>query len=588
MASNSSIFKPYLDTFKNDQVKLRFKYALKALLTTSDTTSMNTLAYYIDILKQADEVLINKMTEVQKMELKRQLHLAYLLLWQHNDYLKYKDNIQRCEQLIDYIDVNKGEHKSIGALEHEHAFPGRPVAYCGMQAGTWMGERILDVVSNKTTTVIEWMTAINEKRLYWVWGGGLLRTVLALLPDTLYNIQHAKHVASAPNQFTGYMSWTLYYARFALNSFLLIKDTFAPPMTDAELEKGSIDYWERFKTQWNIRKFTLLNDSIWGIANMVCFFWFTGSNGDALTVALLSFDLFIAIWDFEEQKTLYNKNMLDYETESNKLTRELINTQNDAEAKEISLKLKKLEKEKVASVRDFDHKKLGLISNIAYAASLMVAFVLLTMPFLPIPAATLIIIGVIGAILCFALTVIYNAIKGGLEIKNANLSAKEAKMDLKQKITEFNQLMMENENLDEEDKVFLFLDIKQLLAETEYQKQMVLYQTMHLIRNIFIQSLIPALMFVSLVFLPTGIGFAVLAAALALAVVTNLIIEKTCKPVDVKFPEFDNDEYEQFCADPGSWGKKSSKRKLTLFEEHREPSQDEDVPLLENDSPLTF
>ncbi len=580
MAMISGIIRSYLETYKDEHVKLRYRKALHALLQTNDSTMLHSLNYYLNALYKTDEVLIDKEVK-DKIKIKRRLLLTYLLLLQNNDYDKYNDAILRCEELIDYINFNDQDKKSIESFAQQRAYPGKPASYCGIEAGYWMGERILELVTDKTKAVVSWMSAINEKRLYWVWGGGLLRTVLSLLPTEFYNILNAKDVATAPSRFTGYMSWTLYYARFALNAFLLIKDTFAPPMTAKERELGKIDYWERFKTQWDIRKFTLLNDSIWGIANMVCFFWFRGSDGDALTIALLGFDLFIAIWDFEEQKTIYNKKMLDYEIQIHSLRMELHETTGPADINALLQQIHKLEKEQSKSQRDWDNKKITLISGVAYALSLMIAFTLLTMPFLPIPAATLVIIGVIGAILCFALTVIYNAIKGGLEIRTANLSAKEAKMELTEKIKEFKVLLANQPDLDSTDKIFLFLEIKQSLAETEYQKQMVQYQTMHLIRNILIQSIIPALMFVSLVFLPLGVGFGVLGAALALAVVTNLIIEKTFKPDEVHFPEFDNEEYVAFCKDPDKWITPPNSH--TLFGKSKARSSEDEVPLLKLD-----
>ena len=114
-------------------------------------------------------------------------------------------------------------------------------------------------------------------------------------------------------------------------------------------------------------------------------------------------------------------------------------------------------------------------------------------------------------------------VKLGTLIENDYL---KAKLDYENKIAELTELVKQNSDLDENEnkKRFLFLEIKKLKAETKYQKQMVVSQTMHLVRSILFEALVPALIFVNLVFLPLGIGFGVLGAVVALAILSNTLI----------------------------------------------------------------
>ena len=132
-----------------------------------------------------------------------------------------------------------------------------------------------------------------------------LKTVLSQIPEGFYNINQAQEAIRAPDPYTGYLSWTLYYFRYSLHLSLLLKHTIKGPWMSAE--EAKTPWYERFQTQWTQRKFILLNDALWGTANLVTFFWLTGKGvlgtvGDALTIGLLVFDIAVTFWDFEEQK----------------------------------------------------------------------------------------------------------------------------------------------------------------------------------------------------------------------------------------------------------------------------------------------
>ena len=223
--------KAYLGTFEEEDVP-RMDLVLKTLLQTTGSTILSPLSYYLKILREFDKAQLTNMTPEEKIKCKQRLYITYLLLLQDKE--TRQADVECCADLLDNLDLDiqimpDEMPKKIKFIEYAHAYPGKPAAYTGIQTGLCLGQRSMDI-----------LTWVNEKRLYWVWGGGLLRTVLSLLQEDFYNQQNATLVATAPSRFTGYLSWSLYFARFALNSFLLINDTFSPELTEKEREMGKV------------------------------------------------------------------------------------------------------------------------------------------------------------------------------------------------------------------------------------------------------------------------------------------------------------------------------------------------------------
>ena len=586
MSTSDIILHSYLYTSTRDKSEeIRYAKKVDALLKLNEKTTgddfLTPLSYYLEILENTNKVLFDYMSAEKKERLLRDLQITYLLLLtqkkyeqQHQKYehLKYDEAAQKCAALIDALNYEKDckDKGIIPAPDQGLATDGYPVQYLGLYWGQWLAQKMTEWMDRKTKTIIEAMSSLNEKRLYWVWGSSLLKTVLEIMPPDFFNADQAKQVVRTPDPYTGCLSWTLYYFRFSLNLGLLLKHTISGPWMSKE--EKSIPWTERFQTQWAQRKFTLLNDSLWGICNMASFFWLTGKGllgtmGDLLTIVLLVFDISVSLWDFEEQKTKYNKEMLDYENHINQLNEKIRKPKADIEAeeehqrkiKQYQIQLHTLERARSKCKREWDSSKISLINTITYSVGLLLAFVLLTAPFFPIAAAALTALVVSGAVICFTFNVIYNSIKGGIEVYKARESVKEAKLDYKLKIDAFKELISKNPDLNDNEKKLLFLEIKQSKAETDFQKQKVVLQTMHLIRSILFEALVPTIIFVSFVFLPLGVGFGVLGAVIALAILSNLTINALFKPEKEELSEFDEEEYSAFCEDLNNQDQKSSK-----------------------------
>lgn len=577
------------------------------------------LNFYLDCLENAHSALFPYMTEARRHQTLRDLQVTYLLLMANFKYelehqkrensKKYQEQLKQCEELIDALAYLEDCKKKNIKPSPEQAYLSRekPMAYMGLIYGQLFAKHMVDLTSTSTSKNIKKKVGgINEKRLYWVWASTNLKTMLALLPDDFFSANQAKELITYPDLYTGTMSWGLYFFRFSLNLSLLLKHTIAGPwMSQEEKDEG---FSKRFWTQVDQRKFTLLNDFFWGIANALAFFvlygkGLAGTSGDALTLALLLFDLMVAVWEFVEKEGKYNEEIIAYEkgirrlgteikelrertkkiqTEIDDLNKQLAGLQ-EQKAKEIKLKLfelmrEKEEKEKriielelqdsalkrakAKCEREWRYERLTLATNITYAFALTISFFLLAHPFVHAPAATLVAMTLAGAVLCFAFSVIANAFKHGIEVDKTKRSLKDVKSELNERIEAF---IKNAPAMDENAKKLMFLEIKKVRIDSEYQEKLLDLKTIQLLHNIFIESLIPPAIFLSLVFPPLAIGATIIAASIGTAFGTSMYIKKKYTPEKEVLKELEQEEYEQFCENPKAWNKKIEKTNAPVF-----------------------
>lgn len=531
----------------------------RAFLNTS-------LDFHTKKIAETNEATFKFMTQTQRDVLVDDLLFSFYLL--SADYAlekaenrkkamsERKEQIKSCAHLIQSLDQSSKKSSPLSPLEQESNSREHPVNYLGLSIGQLLGKSMVDFSSGKTVVIKEWMGAINSKRLYWVWGGGLVSTVLSLLPEEFARKGQAKKAVSFPQPFTGRLSWMLYYARFGMNLTLLLKHTFAGSWMS--VEESKIPMAERFKTQWDQRKFSLLNDSIWATANLACFAWLTGEGilgyyGNVLTAGLLLMDVCLCTWEFYEATTKHNAERLHYQNdiEALRLRLALVSEVGNAgpnECNKIKEQLAGLEK--ALSHLDFEwkYKKFGMINDLTYSVALLGAFTILCCFYLPPSAilpATAIALGVVGAALSFVFTVTTSAVKGHLEISKSKATRKELEAESNYLLNKFGQ------TADEPQKKFLYLEIKRLLATSDTKEKEIHYQQMVLIKDIFIKAFVPALVFSAFVFFPLNMGLGIIAAAITLALMAQNMIDKHKPDKNVNnLPAFVEEEYTQFLHRP--------------------------------------
>lgn len=410
-----------------------------------------------------------------------------------------------------------------------------PLVVDGMEAISSGDQQEVDawMAAGQTASLKKGMGEVNAVRLYWVWAGNFLSSVLSQLPENYVNKQQAQQAVAAPGPITGYMSWVLYYTRFGVNLLLVAKHTVPGWWMSDDEQK--IPIWERFTTQLDLRKFTLLNDSVWATGNMACFLWLCGEGrpgylGNVLTAVLLLMDVSLTIWRFVEESTQYaiekQRFIKDIELLEAKI-RLAEEGADDKLAQRLRHDMDNLIKAQAHCNFEYKYKWYGLVNDLTYATGLLLAFTLMCGFLLPggaLAPEVIMLLSLSGAALCFLLTAISEAVTGYIDVakttEGKRLAREECSVLLEQFKTEKNPSI----------KKLLYLEMMQLMADSDYHAQLAHYQKVKVLRSFIIELLVPPLIFVSFTCLPFSFGMAAFSAGVILGSLTN-------KLVDALFPE---------------------------------------------------
>ena len=610
----------YTKRHKKNQLSTYDIHKVRAFLPTL-------LAYYNLELDRTNPAIFKFLNDSQRAALKDKLVFNYYLLYaqfqldqaesRQHTLTDLKAKMTHCSKLLDALALAENTTTPEGQLNTATGESEKYLKFLGLTTiAPYVTYKTMEFIdsneesfsSSKTRFIKDFIGVINGVRLYWVWAGGMLSAALDMLPDDFYNKKNAEKGIGAPAPITGYMSWVLYYIRYGVNLGLLLKHTIKGPWMTAE--EAKIPAWERFTTQWGERKFVLINE-FWAPANMAGFFWLRGNGtlgyiGNITTACLLLMDLTLTTWRFWEETTAFNKTIfwlekaqkelklalkeaetrhLTIQLELEKLRVKLTSLpkgQKDYEAARTTfqqleienqaLALKKQElvhkiddNEKVISKTKFDwkFKRRATINDLVYSAGLLIAFALMCCFFCPpalIAPATLMIITLAGATMSFVLTVATATITSGIEVSRFKQTSSRSKAECQVLLKQFKV------TTDENAQKMIYLEMKALMADSVYQQRMARFQSIKLVHATLIDALAPAIIFTSLVFMPFGIGLAVLAAALVLAILSNIVL-KQFEPKAAKLPAFDaqvEQEFQDFKAktaqEPSSFEKNQAKK----------------------------
>ncbi|MBA2657383.1 MAG: DUF4118 domain-containing protein [Tatlockia sp.] len=528
------------------------------------------LAFYQEELAHINPASFPFLTAKQILRKKNNLIFTYSLLFAQYQLDAAEDRTHNFETIQDMLDLCSQRIRELDLSSHRGK-PPKPkdqlqgeinhytkcLGYLGLTIlAQWIVERIKELMNNKTGALDEWMTAINSRRLYWVWAGGMLETALGLFASDFAHVKDAGQAFSQVAPISGYISFVLYFARLGIQLYLVLKHSFNP-----SAEESLIPPWERFTTQWNQRKFSILNDILWGAINMVCFLWLNGRGmlgyaGNLATVALLSADLMLNLWRHWEATAHHKAYMLDLKKDRKALKDELdalelkISTCDDlyesnqmkAKKPELDEELRLINKIITKEKLDWKYKDKALFNDCCYAFGLVLAFCVVVC-FLCPPAAlaplTVTILGLCGAVACFVITTMYTYASSNLKMEKIGEGIKNTMEECEELLKSF------NDELDPKQKKYLYMQMKTLMAGAHHQSQLQAFQSKIGLRELVIDSLFPFVVFISLIFLPTGVGWGIIAAVLSIGVLSYFIVNPY-KPEAAKLPEFDKADYKAF------------------------------------------
>ncbi|MFI4962335.1 MAG: hypothetical protein ACHP6H_00600 [Legionellales bacterium] len=609
MGTHSTIIETYLQhleqgkTNKSPDAKEDDFLSLLKEVRKNQGEHLIPISYYLNLIEITNPLLFKYMSIEKQQTLRRALQIAYLYLLAQQEHEQnnniytnrslYIESLKRCDRLLDALNPNKQNRSP----EQEQLLPGKPIKYIGFWLGKEVTEDMLELVDNQTEDLIKQLNVTNEGRLYWIWASSFLKTGLSALPPNFFHTADANTLAYSLDPYSGTLSWVLYYFRFAINLYLLVECTWGTK----EEGRSLTELKDRFLTQWNMRKFALLNDALWATCNMVCFIWLNAKNGlgpwgDLFTLALLVFDISLVVWGFQEQQTEYNQKILQCAQDLKVLNDAIKTTQTDLyldedskykKIKEYRLQINDLIRARTALKNDWEFKNQKLRIDLCYAMGLLIAFSLLTLPFLPITGPAVLAISAVGALLCFTFSVLYSGVQSSIDIKKSQADAQAAHKECLEKIALFKEGQSliegyEGDTLTQKmnELKLLFLEIKQLKAESNYQQQRVALQTIHLYRSIMMQVLTPFIIFACLVFPPLCIGLPVLGVVVAMMLYTNKLINDTYKPMKEALTDFPEEAFNTCLKDPAQLDEHNFPSKNVFFKPHQGKKSD---PLLLGD-----
>lgn len=497
---------------------------------------------------------------------------------------KIKQQAERAHELL--CKIQRAPKEDIDTpLKDALAQTPMSLKYIGLRIGRAIAEAYLSFAEGKSIAFLGAINKVNEERLLQgAWGGMLLSTTMGLWVNQVGPAPIAEHMLKTQQVSFGYMSWILYYARFGTHLTLLLKHTIAGPWM-SEKEKLT-PAWERFTTQWEHRKFILINDFFWSGGNLAGFYWLVGQGtlgyfGNVATAALLVLDIGLSTWQLIAETTKYNQQMLRYKADLQEINKKIAAAEaNNAGLQELRLRLaaakeeeeclrleqeisKQIEQDETLYILNkhkreleqsmlryqiaWKYKKYNLIITLAYSISLLLSFSIFSAMFIPsaalVPLASTI-LGITGAVLCFSLSIIYAAVSGSLEIAQLNTNAKLRKDELALHFQEF-----QDPHKTSDEKKLCYLEITRLQAFSLHDEESIRFQKMQLIHKILMNSVLPILLFSSLVLLPSHIGTPALAGAIAVLIISKIILTLIFKPkTDTGMPSFDEAAFNRFLA----------------------------------------
>jgi hypothetical protein len=534
------------------------------------------LDYYTNELQTTNPAIFTYLTSKQKNYQKKQLLFTYYLIYcqyqlDEAEGRKYRlQNLQQtlttCAKYIGRLpnSPTPGEQCSPQKnLEQAIAESEKYLILLGMtNIAPWFAEKIREISDGKTKFIKNTLDELNNKRLSWSWGDSMLVAIMQNLPNNFFNKRQTRQVLVIPEIISGYLGWILHYLRFGINLFLLLKHSIKNPWMSPGEQKIS----DRFKTQWDQRKFDLITDSAWATVNLVCFFWLVGSGppgftGNLLTLGFYLVDLVLVIWKFYEESTKHNAKINTLEREKKELEDLLQETnlrieflkkeakKNEKTLEEAREKADNLEKE-IANVDniirkesfDWKYQRYGFFKDLTYALGMILAFTTTCCLFFPpaaIVPATALMISAIGATLSFVINIVYTVVTNRLEVAKMRETSQ-------QRITEYNKLL---EKFDEEHnpdkKKLLYLQLETLKANSIYHEDLADFQSRKLVQSILIEALLPGLIFGCFTFLPFGQALGAIATNFVIALATTQVINEF-EPKSAGLPEFDEGKYAYF------------------------------------------
>jgi hypothetical protein len=436
-----------------------------------------------------------------------------------------------------------------------------------------------DPMNDDTDKTRQLLGQFNGLRLlHWVAGVSTAQAILDFVwNEQHYRSQYQNQFDSASTAFStpmGFISVFLFYFRlFAVELKEAIQQARSKwePVKSTGVRLPDEGAWTRFKADvFGMRKYIILNDILWGTANLLAFLWLRsttdvavksifglkgnpalGFAGNLLMLAFLVMDVILTFARYMELKKQFNTDVLDLEKEAEGLSVKIIDIENHLRVSlEVDdqaalknqlnyLKATKRQAEEAITQLKFNwrYQKYKLWAELGYTSSLVLSFGLMCIIMFTGVVFSGLLLGVIGAAAWFIMTLVYNGVNAAIEHSKIKATVSERRMHAEGLLEEFNTADSEY------DKQGLYVQIKELLAKNDHEKSQAAFLWKKVAVQSFAHALVPVILFCATVLMPWGWGLLLLGVFAALLYAGKRILDSwEPKKNDMKFfPSFGAD-----------------------------------------------
>lgn len=517
-----------------------------------------------------------------------------LILDPKTEYAKSLKKLQICQSLLR---KNGSDTLKIDALLN-HA----PVV-ADVESGQWY--------ESAFKAFIRYIDSRNDTRLFWVWGRPNLDLALEYAGQA-----EARSRLADTTYIPGQISWSLYLFRGSFFAIAMFNKWWNNPKWLKQLQESGLsaeeyaEYRLRYLlAYWNVYKYRILNDYVWGPINFGSFEWWVGTDflegvGNFATCFLLCMDIYLADLAYVEEESKYQTTQALYTKKQDDLTALIVKKIHNGVKKSLLAQEMNFDgldiKEKVKVLREYlgkkvqdklvltadesklselltdldeaqqdqqDHtqrwrkKEVYLRGDCYYTKALLFVFAM-AVSFLIggfLPTALALFLTKTGTIWCLLLTVIYRTVRAQVQISQVQSDRAELIAREENLLKEFLTVKQNQTQNPDEKNIKRLHDLYLLVVKTgeqiNYQSSSIQYQYLELARTSLLRVSIPTLLGLTLVYAPATLCMVptyvfVLIASAAFAYVLDRMA-KQYKPAELEHkPCIEHAKYQTFFAAP--------------------------------------
>jgi hypothetical protein len=553
-----------------------------------------------DDLKDVNPAMFPFLFPHQKELLKRKLIRAHFLhaLQIRIDEIEVrwdgvKRNTMQCryyEQLLDTLQhrASLGEVLTpVEQLRGESVASEKPLAWFGMMVmAPVFAKHIRALLSGKAAALKNLFLEIDRKDIYLGWSRALILSVLNLIPQSFSSEEHLETMVRSVGPEITYINFFIVQTCFAIELFSLIKNSVAGAWATRHNDV-QVPVWDQFMIQWKQRRFVLMNWCFASAVNIVSFLWTIGAMdiwpwGVFFAVGFRVAQVCFLMLRYDEEQTNHREAVESIQREirllqekHRKLLGDHANTTDEKaqQALKLELDIVQVEVDTLLKKRsrlfvEWRFKSVEFKHHLMFTTGFLIGvafFSCLLFPPVLIAPAMALVIGLAGAAICFTTILLYTGMRGHFDFAKTEENEHFIHEQLQACLERFQQLKSDTSPEASLKMKQLYLEMRQLTAQSDYQRKVLQHQKVTLYTTMLRDALMPVVMIAALFFAPSGVGLGIVIGALVACVLLKLIVNHYAPKESMK-PSFNGAEYQAFLNDP-------SLEKLHEFKSEPMPNQ---------------